>query len=62
MEDLAGIGGLKSTLQSLRLKVLLELRNFALLQKMALIEIGPEMIIILFIASKYKDLGVLISR
>ena len=62
MENSAGIGRLKSILQSLRLRVFLNLHMLALLRTMALIAIGPEMIIILFIASKYKDLLVWISR
>ena len=62
MEDSAGIGKLKPTLQSVRLIVFLNLHMLALLRTMALIAIDPEMIIILFIASKYKDLLVWISR
>jgi hypothetical protein len=54
MKDSAGIGKLKPTLQSVGLKVFLNLHMLALLQKMALTVTTPEIIIILFIASKYK--------
>jgi hypothetical protein len=62
MENLAGIGGLKPTLQSVRLRVFLKLRSFALLRKTALIISAPEIIIILLMGSKYKDLQEWISR
>lgn len=54
MENLAGLDGLKSLLQSARLKVLPKLHKLALLRQMALIIPTLQAVIVLFFSMKHK--------